>query len=47
MKKILAFNGSPHTDGNTYLAIKIVTDELNKSGIETEIIQLGEKNIKP
>nr|WP_312578361.1 flavodoxin family protein [Sedimentibacter sp.] len=47
MKKILAFNGSPHTEGNTYLAVKIVTDELNKNGIETETVQLGGQNIKP
>lgn len=47
MKKILAFNGSPHINGNTSLALKTVTNELNKRGVETEIIQLGGKNIRP
>ncbi|MDF2882137.1 MAG: multimeric flavodoxin WrbA [Clostridiaceae bacterium] len=47
MPKILAFNGSPHIDGNTSIAIKIVTNELNNNGIETETIQIGGQNIKP
>ncbi|MDM8534525.1 flavodoxin family protein [Clostridiaceae bacterium HSG29] len=44
--KVVAFNGSPNKEGNTYHAIKIVTDELEKSGIETEIIQVGNKNLR-
>lgn len=47
MKKILAFNGSPHTNGNTSLALKVVTDELNRNGVCTETIQLGGKYIRP
>lgn len=43
--KALAFNGSPNKEGNTYHAIKIVTAELEKEGIETEIVQLGNKPI--
>ncbi len=43
--KVIAFNGSPHSKGNTYQAIKIVTDELEKEGIETEIISVGNKMI--
>lgn len=39
--KVLAINGSPRKNGNTYLAIKTVTDKLNEKGIETEIFQLG------
>ena len=44
--KIVAFNGSPKKEGNTYHAIKIVTDELEKEGIETEIIHIGNKLIR-
>lgn len=41
--KVIAFNGSPKKEGNTYHALKLVTDELNKEGIETEIIHVGNK----
>lgn len=44
--KVVAINGSPKEAGNTYQAIKIVTDELEKQGIETEIIHVGNKNIR-
>ena len=44
--KIVALNGSPKKTGNTYNAIKLVFDELEKEGIETEIIQIGSKNIR-
>lgn len=43
--KVVAFNGSPKPKGNTYHAIKLVTDELEKHGIETEIITIGNKSI--
>jgi len=46
MKKILAFNGSPHANGNTAITLKVVTNELNKHGVETETIQLGGKKIR-
>ncbi len=44
--KTLAFNGSPNKAGNTFHAIKMVTDELEKEGIETEIIHVGNKAIR-
>jgi multimeric flavodoxin WrbA len=44
--KVLAFNGSPKEEGNTYHAIKLVADELVKEGIEVEIIHVGNKSIK-
>ena len=44
--KVVAFNGSPNKEGNTYHAIKIVADELEIEGIETEIIHVGNKSIK-
>ena len=43
--KVIAFNGSPHPHGNTAEAIGIVFKELEKEGIETEIIQIGGQKI--
>lgn len=39
--KVVAFNGSPRKNGNTYSIIKMVFKELEKENIETELIQLG------
>ncbi|WP_010236941.1 flavodoxin family protein [Clostridium arbusti] len=44
--KVVAFNGSPAKAGNTYHGIKIVIDELEREGIETEIIHVGNKPIR-
>lgn len=44
--KVLAFNGSPNKEGNTWHAIKMVTAELEKENIETEIIHVGNKLIR-
>ena len=44
--KVVAFNGSPNKQGNTYLALKLVLDELEKEGIETEIVQVSGKSIR-
>ena len=44
--KTLAFNGSPNKKGNTYHALMMVTDELEKEGIETEIFHVGNKAIR-
>lgn len=43
---VIAINGSPKAEGNTYFALKTVTDELEKAGISTEIIHLGNKKIQ-
>jgi multimeric flavodoxin WrbA len=43
--KVIAFNGSPRKDGNTAQSIQIVFEELNRAGIETELIQLGGKKV--
>lgn len=43
--KVVAFNGSPKKEGNTYFAIRTVLDELEKEGIEVSIIHVGNKNI--
>ena len=47
MMKVIAFNGSPNKDGNTYLLIRHVLKEIEKEGIETEIIQIGGKIVHP
>lgn len=44
--KVVAFNGSPNKKGNTYHAIRMVADELEKEGIDTDIIHVGAKTIK-
>ncbi len=43
--KVIAINGSPRKDGNTYLALKTACDILNAEGIETEIVNVGSLNI--
>ena len=43
--KVLAFNGSARKDGNTAILIKTVFEELNKAGIETELVQLAGKTM--
>jgi len=43
--KVIAFNGSPRTNGNTAQSIQIVLQELEKEGIETEIVQLGGQKV--
>lgn len=44
--KVIIFNGSPNKEGNTYHGIKIVAEELEREGIETEIIHVGNKSIR-
>ncbi len=44
--KVVAFNGSPNKEGNTYQAIKLVIDELEKEGIQTEVIQVGSQSVR-
>lgn len=44
--KVVAFNGSPNKNGNTYEAIKTVANELEKSDIEVEIVHVGNKVIR-
>lgn len=43
--KVLLINGGPHQDGCTNLALEEVANTLNKEGIETQIIWLGNKGI--
>ncbi len=43
--KVVGFNGSPRKDGNTSILIHKVFHELEKQGIETELVQLSHKKI--
>lgn len=45
MVKVVAFNGSPRVKGNTFNALSIVLEELQKEGIETELVQLGGRRV--
>ncbi len=45
--KVLAINGSARKDGNTALLINTVFEELNKEGIETEMVPLSGKIMEP
>lgn len=44
--KVVAFNGSPHQEGNTFSALTLVGEELQKQGIEFEIVHVGNKVIR-
>jgi len=43
--KVVAFNGSPKSEGNTSKAIGIVADQLRNEGIEVEVVHVGNKTI--
>ena len=43
--KVIAFNGSPRKDGSTTTLISYLLREIEKEGIETELIQLSAKAI--
>ncbi len=44
--KVLLINGSPNDKGCTYTALEEVSKTLNQEGIETEIIHVGNKDIR-
>lgn len=44
--KVIAFNGSPHEQGASYRGITAVTSELEKAGVSSEILHIGDKNIQ-
>ena len=43
--KVLLINGSPHEKGCTYTTLSLIAGELNASGIETEILNVGTKPV--
>jgi multimeric flavodoxin WrbA len=45
--KVVAFNGSPNREGNTNALLRLMLAELEKEGIETEMVFLPELTIQP
>ncbi len=43
--KVVAINGSPRKNGNTYLMLTQVLESIAAEGIETKLIQVGGENI--
>jgi len=43
--KVLAVSGSPRTNGNTTALLKMVLEELESRGIETELVQLAGRKL--
>lgn len=44
--KVLMLNGSPRAKGNTYVALHEMEQIFEKEGIETEILHIGNKDIR-
>lgn len=44
--KVVAFNGSPRKDGNTFYILNKVLETIKKEGIETELVQVGGTSIR-
>ncbi|MEN6348311.1 MAG: flavodoxin family protein [Syntrophomonas sp.] len=44
--KVVGINGSARKDGNTAILIRRVFEELEKEGIETELVQLAGKKLR-
>jgi len=44
--KVVGINGSPHKNGNTALLVQAVFGELEKKGIETEIVNIALKPVR-
>ncbi|HPX61449.1 MAG TPA: flavodoxin family protein [Deltaproteobacteria bacterium] len=44
--KVVAFNGSPKREGNTWHALKMVTEELGREGVDTEIVHVGNQAVR-
>jgi len=44
--KVLLINGSAHKEGNTFTALSEIARQLEKQGVEVEIVQLGNKPVR-
>ena len=44
--KVLLINGSPRKEGNTATALAEVARQLDKEGIESEIVWIGNKPVR-
>ena len=44
--KVLLLNGSANKNGNTFTALSEIAKQLKKNGVESEIMQLGNKPVR-
>ena len=44
--KVVALNGSPHVDGNTYFALSVIQEQFRENNVEMDIMQLGTQKIQ-
>lgn len=44
--RVLLINGSPHREGNTFLALNEIAKVLKQEGIETEIVGVGTRAVR-
>lgn len=44
--KVLLFNGSPHQNGNTAIALGEVAAQLQKNGIDSETVWIGNQPVQ-
>jgi len=44
--KVLLINGSPRVNGNTSLALDEMVKVFNAEGVETEVVQIGQKDVR-
>ena len=45
--KVLLINGSPHREGNTFIALSEVARTLESEGVQAEIVHIGTTTILP
>lgn len=44
--KVLIINGSPRVNGNTAIAVNEMAGTFHAEGVETEIVQVGNKDVR-
>lgn len=44
--RVLAFNSSPKPDGNTSFLVRTALDELEREGVETELVHIGDRALR-
>ena len=44
--KVLLINGSPRHKGNTFVALNEIAQQLEKQGVESEIMWIGNKAVR-
>ena len=44
--KVLMINGSPHKEGNTYIALHEMEKVFKEEGVEVELLHIGNKAVR-